>query len=282
MNNYIKYLKYKNKYKQISGALWERENRDLLNQYKEQNINQEEFTRELFQRQYRNEENPFFYEKWAEHNNLQHSFNFLNNWRKTPEYLRLNDLLKDYSHLIKKPHLVGFYSPDENIEKFATDFHYNSMNWDNNRMEKWFRSSFFYNVVKQCVRAGTNDNTIYYEYYDQLRLQYPKIISLGILYDRLKILLEILGQRDRGLGVGKPYSLEGQGYISVSKYTDLVVNVVSMFISLWTVFYINGNIHMVKLDDLQFIYTLMDKMIREGNNIFIFYIDDISVQLFDN
>ena len=142
------------------------------------------------------------------------------------------------------------------------------MNWDNNRMKKWFRSSFFYYIVKGCMVGDTNDNTIYYELYEQLRQQYPKIISLGILYDRLKILLEILSIHRRG----KSYSLDGKevGYISVSKYTDLVENVVSMFISLWTEFYINGN-PTVKLQDLQFVYTLMDKMIREGNNIFIFY-----------
>lgn len=273
-----KFFKYKLKYQQLAGTMYKPENRQLFERYKNRDLDQQQFTKHLFENQYPNN-SPFFYEKWLEHLNFIHQLN-----RKHNPIMRTYNKLSDkYRSESREPDFSNFYSPDENITAFAHEFHNHGLQWDNQRMEKWFKSSFYFSLAKKIVGSSYSNNDIYNTIYQQLKSKYPLLANLGILVQRLKIILEVLADKDK---TSKIYAGEG-GYASLSSFTEICYQYLALFLSLTLETYrdtnrdTNRDTADFRQNDINQLYHFFQTLDNEGNDLLIFYIHEISQQLFD-
>ena len=99
------------------------------------------------------------------------------------------------------------------------------------------------------LQLETKDlNEIYYFHFDQFKTNYPCISKLGIMYQRFKVLIEILQEP---LTSTKSY----EEYSNVNFFTDFIYQILYTFISLWTEIFIFQN-RKIELRDLDYIYSI--------------------------
>jgi len=148
--------------------------------------------------------------------------------------------------LIQKPNFYDFTSKGIDL---VQKYHVCGLKWTDNELEEFFKEGYFYSVIKSLsskLRSKTLSDNDIVNLFNNLKSAYPNIIKLGLMYLRLKFLIEDVITKlpsDEGADSGPtkppfvnkavydtshPYS-----YVYVSNATFNINNILSMFISIF-------------------------------------------------